>query len=266
MSTRVEAQRPHVIWWLALPLLPAWAVAFYSYGATQRLQVATIGAIAIGSAIPLMFMLWHNTTRVVAKLEQNSRIHFLVIGLTVLACGICWVWLQYVLNPFRMRSALEALMISRSAPWQFASGLFLFGSVCAVAILGRRREGHVAIETVTEPSAPGLDQLTIRLGTRTILVQASAIERLQACDDHVAVYAGGRRLLASYRLAELASRLDQAAFVRVHRSHIVNLSFVESIQKIDANRDAIVMKSGERVNASRSGSAALRGRLRRRSR
>jgi two-component system LytT family response regulator len=86
---------------------------------------------------------------------------------------------------------------------------------------------------------------------------------ITACDDYVAVFADGRRLLASYRLSDLAARLDSERFVRIHRSHIVSVSHIIAVERVDANRDIVRMKSGERLQASRRGSVALRERLRR---
>ena len=64
--------------------------------------------------------------------------------------------------------------------------------------------------------------------------------------------------LVSIRLSDLEQRLRGASFLRIHRSHLVNLEFVMSIEPYDAARVLVVMKSGARIVASRTGSKRLR--------
>jgi DNA-binding LytR/AlgR family response regulator len=46
--------------------------------------------------------------------------------------------------------------------------------------------------------------------------------------------------------------------MRIHRSHLVNLEYVASIEPYDTARVQVVMKSGARIVASRTGSKRLR--------
>jgi len=55
--------------------------------------------------------------------------------------------------------------------------------------------------------------------------------------------------------------LDPADFVRVHRSHIVNLKRVAAIERYDERRLRLELADGSSVVASRRGSAALRERI-----
>jgi DNA-binding LytR/AlgR family response regulator len=84
------------------------------------------------------------------------------------------------------------------------------------------------------------------------------IERLEAEDDYVALYAHGRRHLVYLPLADFEQRLDPAQFVRVHRSHVVNLDFVRHLVPFDAGRLTVEMRDGTRIVASRARSKALR--------
>ena len=91
-----------------------------------------------------------------------------------------------------------------------------------------------------------------------LAVALDRVERLEACDDYVALYAEGRRHLLHARLHDLAARLEPSRFVRVHRSHVVNLGFVAAIEPRDGARSTIVLSSGARVPASRAGSAQIK--------
>jgi two-component system LytT family response regulator len=84
------------------------------------------------------------------------------------------------------------------------------------------------------------------------------VERLEAEDDYVALFAHGRRHLVYLPLAEFERRLDPAQFVRVHRSHIVNLDFVRHLVPYDAVRLQVEMRDGTKILASRARSRTLR--------
>lgn len=102
-----------------------------------------------------------------------------------------------------------------------------------------------------------LQRLFARVGSRIVPIAVRDITRFQAEDDYVrAVTAAGSHLLY-ITMAELASRL-QLPFVRVHRSHIINLDCLEKVERLDPRRYVVFLRDGTRIAASRSGSASLR--------
>jgi DNA-binding LytR/AlgR family response regulator len=74
----------------------------------------------------------------------------------------------------------------------------------------------------------------------------------------VTICTATKQYLVSIRLSDLEQHLRGARFLRIHRSHLINLEFVMSIEPYDAARVQIVMKSGARIVASRTGSKRLR--------
>ena len=107
-----------------------------------------------------------------------------------------------------------------------------------------------------------LDRLFVRVRGAVVPLTVDSIERIEADDDYAALYSRGRRYLLYMKLGELATRLDPRRFVRVHRSHIVNLEYVASVSSIRGGRLEICMQDGVRVAASLSGSRLLRSRFR----
>ncbi len=91
-----------------------------------------------------------------------------------------------------------------------------------------------------------------------IPVPVSEITRLEARDDYVAVYAGGQRHLVHITLTALEARLNPDRFLRIHRSHVVNLDWVETFVPHDTVRLEVRMKDGTRLLASRSRSQVIR--------
>src|SRR5262249_13240093 len=74
-----------------------------------------------------------------------------------------------------------------------------------------------------------LSRVFVRERGRMLAVPLESVERLEACDDYVALHAGGRQHLVHARLQDLEARLDPDRFVRIHRSHVVNLDYVVAI-------------------------------------
>jgi len=103
-----------------------------------------------------------------------------------------------------------------------------------------------------------LRRLFVRDAGRIVPVRVAAIEWLQACDDYVILHTSGKEYMVNVPLADLVSRLDPHVFVRVHRSHVVNLDHVASWTPYDGSRLQITLRNGATILASRQRSRALR--------
>lgn len=131
-----------------------------------------------------------------------------------------------------------------------------------VRLLGEGIAGGKEEERAGTPSAGGrVERIFARKGQAIVPVATSAILRIDA-------EAGGARIVTregefdlSATLTEVEEMLDPADFVRVHRSHIVNLERVTEIKRYDGRRLRLTLSDGSAVVASRRGSAALRERI-----
>jgi DNA-binding LytR/AlgR family response regulator len=103
--------------------------------------------------------------------------------------------------------------------------------------------------------------LVVRHRGQLIPVATQELVRLSADDDLVVLHVRGRQLSLSETLGALMERLDERQFLRVHRSHAVNLAFVAALEPRDANRLSVRMRDGSVVPASRAGTQLLRTRL-----
>jgi len=147
--------------------------------------------------------------------------------------------LDYLLKPFGVERFTRAL--ERARP----------------ALESRRGSGA---DRGREMLVPGrLDRLFVRDAGRIVPVVATEIERVQACDDWVLVHAGGGSYRLNVTLGELEERLDPRRFVRVHRSHLVNLDHVTSFVPTEDARLLVTLRSGATLFASRQRSRELRG-------
>ena len=153
---------------------------------------------------------------------------------------------DYLLKPFSRERFDAALAHARArlqgaapAPAPAAAG------VQAVVTEAAQRHGPLA-------------RVLIRDGARVHVVPAATIDYIEAQDDYVAVCAAGKRWLKNQRLSELEAQLDPQAFLRVHRSYIVNVGAIARIEPAGRDSHCAVLRDGTRVPVSRSGYARVR--------
>ena len=124
-------------------------------------------------------------------------------------------------------------------------------------ILGERaRDTENVREALSAP--PVLTRLLVRHAGKVIPLLVSEIERLEADGDYVVIHTKGRKYLVSLALADFETRIDPHRFVRVHRSHVVNLDFVESFTPDENSQYRLQLKDGTVITASRAASKKLR--------
>ena len=146
--------------------------------------------------------------------------------------------LDYLLKPFG-RERLERV-VQRAQSALTASG---------APLLSRARE---SLETER------LSRIFVRDGARIVPIPLANLERIQGADDYATLYTSSKEYLVSIRLSDFEARLSRAGFLRIHRSHLINLEHVTAIEPYDASRLQVVMRSGARIVATRAGSKRLR--------
>ena len=109
----------------------------------------------------------------------------------------------------------------------------------------------------TEPPARG-GHLVARDGSRTELVPFDEIDYVIADGDYVRVFAGKRQLLLRLTMNRIEAALPAHEHVRIHRSAIVNLSRVRTLEALPNAELSVVLRSGVTLRASRSYADRLR--------
>ena len=104
-----------------------------------------------------------------------------------------------------------------------------------------------------------VDCLLVRERGRIVPVRLADVVHLEAQGDYALLHTvSGGKHLAYLSLNAFEARLDAAAFLRVHRSHVVNLAHVQAFVPYDASRLAVELDDGTTVVASRTRSKLLR--------
>lgn len=145
---------------------------------------------------------------------------------------------DYLLKPFSQQRFNEALEHARA---RIGSG----GALGALVSGAAQRNTPLA-------------RVLIRDGARVQVVAADSIDYIEAQDDYVRISAGGKSWLKGQRLSELENQLDPQAFLRIHRSYIVNIEAVSRIEQSGKDSHTAILKDGTRIPVSRSGYQKVR--------
>lgn len=103
-------------------------------------------------------------------------------------------------------------------------------------------------------------RIAVRRGAKVMLVEPSAIVFCRAEDKYTVLYTADGEHVVDRTIEELERTLDPAAFLRIHRSAIVNLAFVKDLTAIDGGRFLVSLTAppGAEIHASRAGAKLLR--------
>lgn len=146
---------------------------------------------------------------------------------------------DYLLKPFGKARLLETL--DRVRVRLLGEGL----------LPGRSTESE-------QPRRQATGRIFARARGALVPIPMTAMIRAEATRGGSWVFTDQGRFDVDYTLAELEERVSSADFVRVHRSHLINLAHVASIRRHDERRLTVRLSDGGEVVASRGGSRLLR--------
>jgi two-component system LytT family response regulator len=116
-----------------------------------------------------------------------------------------------------------------------------------------------AVERLSGALGSGpITRLFVRIGGTLVPLPIERVSRFEADGDYVVAHADSARHLLHLSLSRLEERLDTTRFVRVHRTHLVNLEQVRAFKPDARGNLEAVMNDGARVPVSRSRAKDIR--------
>lgn len=95
------------------------------------------------------------------------------------------------------------------------------------------------------------DRFIVRTGNRCDVIHAADIDWFEACDNYVKLHVGARSFMLRSSITTIEERLAGTAFMRIHRSTIVNVERISRIEPHNQTEFAIVLNTGVRLTSSR---------------
>lgn len=167
--------------------------------------------------------------------------------------------LDYLLKPFTDERFTEALGLAKQRVRQRRAGdlgqqlAALLGGGSPAPPTPPQCGSERASEAAGTASADGtMDRLMVPTAKGTVFIRAEEIDWVEADDYYVRLHVGGRSYLIRETMQKLEARLDPRRFVRVHRSAIVNLDRVKTLQPYFHGAHVLTLTDGTQVTLSRS--------------
>lgn len=233
-----------------------WRPVIWEYSSALMLLLLLLAQLAFDRRFPFQAATWRRalTAHALATIPYSLVHVFGMVGLRQLAYSI--VGAQYDFGYWPKELLYEYLKDVRT----YATTLTV---IYLYRFLLLRLQGEARLLTApdTGPPAEAIERpnrfLVRKLGAE-FLVAAQDIEFLEAAENYVNLHVRGRVYPLRSTMTALQDRLDPARFVRVHRSYIVNLDFLDQIEPLDTGDARLLLKNGSRVPCSRRYRSALR--------
>ena len=116
------------------------------------------------------------------------------------------------------------------------------------------------IRSTRSLNAP-IERILVRDGSRVHVIPSPMVDHIEAQDDYVSIHSGGKKYLKLERLSDLEASLDPKRFVRIHRSHIVNIERLIRLETYAKDSRIVVLNDGTKLPVSRPGYEKLKGLL-----
>jgi len=95
-------------------------------------------------------------------------------------------------------------------------------------------------------------KLAVKSEGRIVLVNPLEIDWLEAASNYVRLHAGTACYLVRGSISEMEAKLDRQAFVRIHRSIIVNTERIKEVRPCNSGEFIVTLRGGKELPASRT--------------
>lgn len=103
-----------------------------------------------------------------------------------------------------------------------------------------------------------LERFAVRTGEKTLFVPVEAVDWIEAFQNYVRLHAGAETFLLHVPMNTIEGVLDATRFLRIHRSHILNVRCISQMWSVAHGQFAIELKSGHRLQSGRTYSERIR--------
>ena len=97
-----------------------------------------------------------------------------------------------------------------------------------------------------------LERLVIKAGGRIYFLETGEIDWIEAEGNYVSVHSARKSHLLRETISSLEAQLDPKKFVRIHRSSIVRLDFIQELQPWFHGEYRVILQDGTQLTLSRN--------------
>lgn len=124
--------------------------------------------------------------------------------------------------------------------------------------------GQQQLTVLKEQLATGqetLNRIVVKTGNKLAVIPVGEIVLLEAANDYVEIHTARYRYLKQQSLTYFENHLPKDRFIRVHRSFIVAVDEISTIEPYTKENYVLMLKNKREISVSRAGMKLLRERL-----
>ena len=114
------------------------------------------------------------------------------------------------------------------------------------------------LKTQVDEERKTLERVVTRLGTKVTVIPVDRIQYIEAADDYVMIHSELGNHLKEKTMKYFEAHLPEEQFIRIHRSYIVNISEIKSLELYSKDSYLAVLKNGDKLKVSAEGYKRLR--------
>ena len=221
-------------------------------GLTHALGLELSSHLTIVALLPALYWLQR---RWPLSEPRNLVIYLLAIVPFSLAhslgmSALRWLWFSAILGqPHTLPLSLDQLT------YELAKDIVVFtllnAGIFALPLLFQRAAPAVSAHAPAPTATPRPERFAVRQRGREVMVETADIDWIEAAGNYAVLHVKGDNFEIRSSLARLETELDPQRFVRVHKSHIVNITRVAEVTPWVSGDWRIRLQDGAEVNLSR---------------
>ncbi len=191
---------------------------------------------------------------------ENKRNIFIIIGFLII-----WsIIISFLIRLYTKENLLVLFLINFLVFGLFSYLLFLFSNkIFSYQEEDSELEDEILREkeiTTQEESQPKefLERISVKTGQKLDVLIPNEIMFLQSNGDYVSIYSKDNVYLKEQTMKYFENNLSPKQFIRIHRTYIVNVDFISSINSYKKNQFIVKLKNNYELKASQSGYKLLK--------
>lgn len=221
-------------------------------GAGRAIAIEGSSHLVVAALLPAVY--WLHRRWPVADGLRNIAIHVVaVVPFSILhtlgMAALRLLWFNAI-----MRETYSFPVTIERLGYEFAKDVISYAMLSGGVLILR----HLLARRPAPQPAPGPagdadrpERFAVRRHGKEIVVEVADIDWIEAAGNYAVLHVGGERLEIRSSLTKLEGELDPKRFVRVHKSHLVNIARVVEVTPWVSGDWRIRLQDGAEMNLSR---------------
>ena len=246
-------------------------------------QISTTGVCHSKAILILLFSItfWGVCGYGLFNWSKNGHLNGHLKGTEIVSLGLLTLILNQVIIRYGVEGTMQALYgcgdfsqnwISYLISNNLLTNVLCFGAFTlangffkSINLVDEVENGDSALndnaEHVTEEKNPFPTQILIKNGSELIQVKTLELKYVEVEQNCITIYTKDKRYVLYQSLKSFEQELNPNYFVKIHRSALVNLFFVEKINNLPSGDANLALKTGEILKVSRTYKPILMSKL-----